>query len=73
LSRESFARLGEQLRKNLSFCDNSGVEDYDVHSCLRRLGVYPNKSIDEQGRERFHPLDAKSHFIGDFPGKRKRS
>lgn len=68
LSKEAFGRLGRQLEKNQSYCQITGTEDVDVARCLRRLGVYPNKSIDEQGRERFHPLDLGYHYLGGFPG-----
>ena len=29
--------------------------------------MYPDKSIDEYGRERFHPLNLRDHFEGNFP------
>ena len=45
---------------------NLGTEDVDVARCLRRLGVYPNKSIDEFGRERFHPLSLFGHYHSKF-------
>ena len=41
-----------------------GTEDVDIARCLRRLGVYPNKSIDDSGRERFHPLSISGHYNG---------
>jgi hypothetical protein len=66
LSKESFNRLGEKLVNNVSYCHNSGNEDVDVHACLRTLGVYPNKSIDDFGRERFHMIDLRSSYFGDF-------
>ncbi len=37
-------------------------------NCLRKLDVYPGKSIDHLGRERFHCLDPTAHFYGRFPG-----
>ena len=67
LSRETLHRLGSSLNKNITFCKNTGVEDLDVGRCLRGLGVYPNKSIDELGRERFHSLSIRSHYFGRFP------
>ena len=48
----------------MSYCENHGTEDVDVAKCLRRLGVYPNASIDEFGRERFHCLPIWSHYKG---------
>lgn len=44
-----------------------GTEDVDVGKCLRMLNVYPNKSIDEYGRERFHPLNVMDHFENWLP------
>ena len=64
LSNEAVKRLGAKLTENYKFCKNSGVEDVDIARCLRRLGVYPNKSIDEFGRERFHPLNINAHYKG---------
>lgn len=48
-------------------CLISGVEDLDVAKCLRKVKVYPKKSIDDKGRERFHPLPIDHHFKGMFP------
>ena len=64
LSREAFNRLGKQLNENLEFCPNSGLEDIDVASCLRKLNVYMNNSLDEFGKERFHPCSMDQHYFG---------
>jgi glycoprotein-N-acetylgalactosamine 3-beta-galactosyltransferase len=71
LSRESFARLGKVLNENYRFCQNSGVEDIDIARCFRKLSVYPGSSIDELGRERFHPLDFDHHYNGKFNDRYK--
>ena len=67
LSRESMGRIGWLLHKNISLCEDSGKEDVDVASCLRKLGVSSNKSIDAQGRERFHPYDVRVAVKGNVP------
>ena len=67
LSNEAFNRLGSKLVSNQTFCQNTGIEDVDIASCLRELQVYPEKSIDEYGLERFHPLNIRDHFEGYFP------
>lgn len=67
LSKEAFNRIGSKLNENFDFCPNSGVEDVDVAKCLRSLGVNPKPSIDDEGRERFHPLSLNDHFSGNFP------
>ena len=67
LSEEAFNRLGVEVRKNFSFCENTGTEDVDVAKCLRKLKVYPGSSLDQHGRERFHPLSIEHHYTGYFP------
>ncbi len=67
LSKESLLRLGSKLNEDFAFCPNSGSEDVDVADCLRMLNVFPEKSIDEFGRERFHPLNLETHYGGNFP------
>ncbi len=42
-------------------------KDVDVGTCFRQLGVFPAKSIDDEGKERFHPLSINDHFLGNFP------
>ena len=41
--------------------------DVDVGRCLRRVGVFPNKSVDTYGKERFHPLNIMAHFENVYP------
>ena len=67
LSNEALQRIGLKLKENIEYCPNSGTEDVDIAKCLRKLGVYPDKSIDEKGRERFHPFDVATHLLGGFP------
>lgn len=67
LSNNALKRIGQKLHDNYSFCPNTGTEDVDVAKCLRMLYVYPERSFDELGRERFHPLDMWSHYEGHFP------
>jgi glycoprotein-N-acetylgalactosamine 3-beta-galactosyltransferase len=67
LSNEAVRRIGSKLASDYKFCPNSGTEDVDIATCLRKLLVYPDKSIDAGGRERFHPFSIKTHFNGNFP------
>jgi glycoprotein-N-acetylgalactosamine 3-beta-galactosyltransferase len=67
LSREAIKRLQIKLENEYETCQNTGTEDVDVARCLRKVGVFPNKSIDEQGRERFHPLNLLGHYHGHYP------
>ena len=64
LSNEALKRLHLNLTKNYKFCKNTGAEDAEVAICLQKLGVYPDKSIDDKGRERFHPFDIMTHLKG---------
>ena len=40
----------------------------DVGFCLRKLDVNPGVTIDDKGKERFHPLSLMEHFNGSIPG-----
>jgi glycoprotein-N-acetylgalactosamine 3-beta-galactosyltransferase len=59
LSKESFNRIGKALNRNYSFCQNTNFEDVDVAGCLRKLFVYKEKSIDQQGRGNLTVFDYK--------------
>ncbi len=56
LSKESLSRLGSKISENTNYCQNSGIEDVDIHKCLRSLGVYAGDSSDHLSRNRFHPV-----------------
>ena len=66
LSQEALLRLGKRLNQNFNSCPNTGVEDRDMARCLRKLNVKQGKSIDSNGRERFHPYNMKTHYEGLF-------
>ena len=64
LSRESLRRFhrGHQI-PNSTECPLEGeLEDIDIAKCLRSEGVYVGNSLDELGRERFHPTSFEEHF-----------
>jgi glycoprotein-N-acetylgalactosamine 3-beta-galactosyltransferase len=67
LSREAFVRLGAELSKTKTLCKSTGIDDVDIQTCLRELGVYPGSSLDLLKRERFLPLGLVAHFIGRVP------
>jgi glycoprotein-N-acetylgalactosamine 3-beta-galactosyltransferase len=64
LSNEALTRLGAKLTTSYANCINRGIEDADIAIALRSLGVYPDKSVDDEGRERFHPLEIDKHLNG---------
>lgn len=63
LSKEAFLRFGRKLNSGDKDCyDYVNAEDMDVGFCLRKVGVYPNKSLDDEGKERFHIFNHKDHY-----------
>ena len=51
---------------NTTCVKDGGPEDVEIAKCLRNVGVYPEKSVDEHNRERFHHLSFKDHFRKQF-------
>lgn len=68
LTRESFTRVSRAIKDDFKACPDTGVEDVDMGRCMRRLNITPDRSEDDCGHERFHPLSMRSHVFGDFPG-----
>ncbi len=66
LSNRAVEKLSSHLKKGKR-CYSSGVEDLNLARCFRKLKVFPQKSIDNEGRERFHPFDIKTHYDGNYP------
>lgn len=66
ISKEALKRIGQHLTENPNFCQNTANEDLDVAICFNKVGVKPEKSIDDEGRERFHPFDPKTHISATF-------
>ena len=64
MSQLAFNKLGKKLIEDPKFCPNSGIDDVDVAVCFQKLGVYSNTTLDEFGRERFHPVSIKSYYFG---------
>ena len=68
LSREAVKRFYQESGKADTTCRaNDGSEDVEIANCLRKVGVYMGKSLDEQNRERFHALSFFDHFLGPMP------
>ena len=71
MSRGAFRRLGEAISRNFSFCEHIGEDDVSLARCLDRLSrggcMVQGRSVDEQGRERFHFDSVKRHFYGTMP------
>jgi hypothetical protein len=66
LSNEAFGRLAKRLELNYSYCPNSGLEDCDVSSCLRKLGSVIGVSFDDQAKCRFHS----NHLFTVYPSQK---
>ncbi|CAF3933746.1 unnamed protein product [Adineta steineri] len=68
LSREALKRFNQGLQKPNATCHKyGGHEDIEIRACLRSEGVYMGNTRDEKNRERFHPLNFHSHFVGPIP------
>jgi glycoprotein-N-acetylgalactosamine 3-beta-galactosyltransferase len=67
LSREALMRLGKKLSESFGECSFIGLEDQDVATTLHSVGVFSNKSTDQNGYERFHPFSPEAHLFGKVP------
>ena len=68
LSREALRRFVKGLHDNTPGChasEHSGSEDVSMGECMEAVGVPVLDSLDEQGRERFHPFPPESHLNKD--------
>lgn len=64
LSREAVRRFVETgLRRKVCKQDHTGAEDAEMGICLEQLGVRVVDSLDELGRNRFHPFSPEYHLI----------
>ena len=63
---ESLKRLYESIRNNkCAFKDGYG--DVALGQCSHISNVKIGNSTDSLGRERFHPLDVRDHYDGNYP------
>lgn len=79
LTRQALQLFGSHLHDNILYAQcNASMEDMMVGTCLQKVLEqqavfhYPivGESIDEDGRERFHPLTFRVHFNG--PGNKSK-
>jgi hypothetical protein len=63
LSREAMMRLGEALDRNNTFCSNTGVEDVDTASCLRKLNVSSGSKIYPNTDQLFNAYNFKRDIV----------
>ena len=68
LSREALRRFYAAYHESDSLCTKQGPnEDIHIAACLRSTGVYAGRSLDQNNRERFHPLPFSTHYLGPIP------
>ncbi len=60
MNRKALGLIGHALDSRL--CATSDYEDYAVGACLYKLGTVVGDSVDQFGRERFHPLSIEHYF-----------
>lgn len=61
-SKEAYKRLIKSLSS--SSCQNTGIDDLDLSTCLKLSNVKIGDSRDQFGYERFHPDSFEKHFYG---------
>jgi glycoprotein-N-acetylgalactosamine 3-beta-galactosyltransferase len=67
MPHESLKRIYESIIKNK--CDfKEGYGDVALGHCSHISNVKIGNSTDSFGRERFHPLNVKDHYSGNYPG-----
>lgn len=66
LSREALRRFYFIHEIPESPCHQDGDEDVRIAYCLRLVKVFPGNSLDNLGREMFHPYNFSTHFSGPF-------
>ncbi|KAL4219661.1 glycoprotein-N-acetylgalactosamine 3-beta-galactosyltransferase 1 [Mactra antiquata] len=65
ISKAALKKFGDFGKKN---CNNGGVgEDVEIGKCFEKLGVEAGKSVDSQGRSRFHCFHPELHVVGQYP------
>lgn len=47
--------------------DPENSEDIEIGRCLNKTGVPVINSLDEEGKERFHPYPVQKHLLGSIP------
>ena len=69
LSKEALKRLVTVgLRAGRPECRRwGGAEDVAVGKCLEAVGVRAAKSIDDSGKQTFHPFTLGTHLFGPYP------
>ena len=74
ISKAGFRRMMEHglLIDNCSVVHDPGdpetSEDVETGRCLEKVGVPVISSLDEEGRETFHPYPPYKHLVGPLPG-----
>ncbi|CAF0973845.1 unnamed protein product [Brachionus calyciflorus] len=68
LSNAAFTTMTQKMIENINNCPNSGIDDVDISSCVRKYNGKKGKSIDEQGRERWLVMSLMTHFTGTYGG-----
>jgi glycoprotein-N-acetylgalactosamine 3-beta-galactosyltransferase len=65
LSKEALKRLYFAYKSRHTQCkSDGGDEDVEIARCLRTADVYPGESLDNEGKEMFHPETFAYHFEG---------
>lgn len=66
LSRGAMALFAEHLFNNETLCPFNEFEDVGIAKCFERLGIFPQDTRDEHGRQRFLAYSVQQTFDGTF-------
>lgn len=67
LTNEAITRLINGINGNKINYLLSQIEDIDISKMLKKVDVNLKVSVDEKGRDLFHPFSIKHHYEGYFP------
>lgn len=68
-SRETVRRFADIIEDKSRCAEASFAEDVEVGRCLAKMGVVAGHTLDERGREMFHPLPPEHHLIPGYLNK----
>ncbi len=70
LSRATVRLLAQMFRDNFTNCHAFGIHEDDVNlaKCLAGVGIFPEKTRDEDGKQRFHDMHPNDIFDNEAVG-----
>ncbi|CAB3406646.1 unnamed protein product [Caenorhabditis bovis] len=66
MSREAMRLFADRLFHDKDACPYHEWEDYAIARCLASVGVFPEDTRDDKGRQRFLPWRPEQHYYADL-------